>query len=33
MKKKIVNAIGCMIAKWILHNFEDGLVVLVCLFF
>lgn len=27
MKKKIVNAIGCMIAKWILHNFEDGLVI------
>ena len=27
MKKKIVNTTGCMIAKWILHNFEDGLVI------
>lgn len=27
MKKKIVNTIGCLIAKWILHNFEDGLVI------
>ncbi|GFI48994.1 hypothetical protein IMSAGC020_00190 [Lachnospiraceae bacterium] len=25
MKKKIVNTTGCMIAKWILHNFKDGL--------
>lgn len=27
MKKKIVNTIGCLMAKWILHNFEDGLVI------
>lgn len=27
MKKKIINGIGCLIAKWILHNCDDGLVV------
>lgn len=27
MKQKIVNAIGCLVAKWILHNCDDGLVI------
>lgn len=27
MKKKIINGIGCLIAKWILHNCDDGLVI------
>ncbi len=27
MKKKIINEIGCLIARWILHNCEDGLVI------
>ena len=27
MKQKILNAVGCLIAKWIIHNCEDGLVV------
>lgn len=27
MKNKIINAIGCLIAKWILHNCDDGLVI------
>ena len=25
--KKLVNGIGCVIAKWILHNCDDGLVI------
>ena len=27
MKKKIINIAGCIVAKWILHNCDDGLVV------
>lgn len=27
MKKKIINIVGCIIAKWILVNTKDGLVV------
>ncbi len=27
MKKRIINEIGCLIARWILHNCEDGLVI------
>lgn len=27
MKDRIINAIGCLVAKWILHNFDDGLVI------
>lgn len=27
MKKKIINAVGCLAAKWILHNCDDGLVI------
>lgn len=27
IKDKVVNEIGCFIAKWILHNCDDGLVV------
>lgn len=27
MKKRIINAVGCIIAKWILANNTDGLVV------
>lgn len=27
MKKRIVNEIGCLIARWILHNCKDGLVI------
>ena len=27
MKKKIINIVGCIIAKWILANTKDGLVV------
>lgn len=27
MRQKIINAIGCLVTKWILHNFDDGLVV------
>lgn len=27
MKKRIINEIGCLIARWILHNCKDGLVI------
>lgn len=27
IKDKVVNEIGCFVAKWILHNCDDGLVV------
>lgn len=27
MRQKIINAIGCLVAKWILHNCDDGLVI------
>lgn len=27
MKQKIINAVGCVVAKWILHNCVDGLVI------
>ncbi len=27
MRQKIINAIGCLVAKWILHNYDDGLVI------
>lgn len=25
VKQKIVNALGCFVARWIIHNCEDGL--------
>ncbi len=27
MKKKVINALGCMVARWILRNCDDGLVI------
>lgn len=27
MKKKVINALGCMVARWILRNCEYGLVI------
>lgn len=27
MKKKVINTIGCIVAKWILTNTEEGLVI------
>ena len=27
MRQKIINIIGCLVAKWILHNCDDGLVI------
>lgn len=27
MRQKIINTIGCLVAKWILHNCDDGLVI------
>lgn len=27
MKKKIINAVGCLIARWIIGSYEDGLIV------
>ena len=27
IKQKIINKAGCIVARWILHNYDDGLVV------
>ena len=27
IKQKIINKAGCIVARWILHNCDDGLVV------